>query len=250
MKEQITLIFALHELDLKAQKFQTALEAIEPELGELKTLVASHRSFVEEKSAKMSELEDQKRSKEREVEIAEIRLKDFQGKLSAIKTNKEYQAALKEISETKKLNKAMEDQILELMTQLDALKTERQAAEEALSGASTTFEKRANELNSEAERLRGMLGEIEKEKEEIAGRIEPSLLAQYRRVRRGRSEAVSGVVGGTCQGCRMRIPPQLYIEIQRMKTIHTCPSCQRILFLPEWVEKKSDPRSERPEETL
>jgi predicted nucleic acid-binding Zn-ribbon protein len=252
LKEQITLIFALHEQDLKAQKLQLALEALQPELKELEVLVANQRSQLEGKSGRITELESQKRSKERDVETAEARLKDFQGKLSEIKTNKEYQAALKEIADTKRLNKAIEDQILEIMTQLDGLKAERQSAEEALNGASATLEKRKAEIEGETERLQGMLGESAAEKQSLMGRIDPGLMAQYQRVRKGRSEAVSGVVAGTCQGCRMRIPPQLYIEIQKMKTIHACPSCQRLLYLPEWLETKTDtktdPRVDRPEE--
>jgi predicted nucleic acid-binding Zn-ribbon protein len=244
------LIFALHEQDLKAQNLRKALDAMRPEIAELEALAGSNRSLFEEKSAKLAELETQKRSKEREVETAEARLKEFQGKLSAIKTNKEYQAALKEIADTKKLNKAMEDQILELMGQIDALKAERQAAEEAFTGAAANLEKRKKETEAEAERLGGMLKEIEAEKAVVSARVEPSLMAQYQRVRRGRAEAVSEVVGGTCQGCRMKVPPQLYIEIQKMKTIHACPSCQRLLYLAEWVGTKADPRTEGPKEAL
>lgn len=251
MKDQIALIFALHEQDLKAQKLQKALDDMAPELQELETLVATHRSQLEGKSGKIAELEKQKRSKELEVQTAEDRLKNFQGKLGEIKTNKEYQAALKEIADTKKLNKAMEDQILEIMTQVEGLKAEQKAAEENFTGASANFEKRKGEVDAEAERLHGMLREIEADKTAVSSKIEPSLMAQYQRVRKGRSEAVSEVSGGTCQGCRMRVPPQLYIEIQKMKTIHACPSCQRILYLPEWVEtkieKKVDPRVDRPE---
>lgn len=247
MKEQITLIFAMHEQDMKARNLRQALDAMKPEILELESLVAKNRSILEEKSAKLAALETQKRSKEGDVEIAETRLKDFQGKLSAIKTNKEYQAALKEIADTKKLNKAMEDQILELMGQIDALKAERQAAEEALNGASANLERRKSELEAETERLSGMLREVEAEKAASASRIEPSLMAQYQRVKKGRAEAVSAVVAGTCQGCRMKVPPQLYIEIQKMKTLHVCPSCQRILYLTEWLKTKTDPRVGSPE---
>ncbi len=248
MKEQITLIFALHEQDLKAQNLRQALDAMKPELLELEALVANNRSLLEEKTAKLAEIETQKRSKEREVETFEARLKDFQGKLSMIKTNKEYQAALKEMADTKKINKTIEDQILELMVHMDTLKTERQAAEEALNGSSANLEKRTKEMDTEMRRLEGMLREVEAEKASTASRIEPSLMAQYKRVKKGRPEAVSEVVGGTCQGCRMKVPPQLYNEIQKMKTLHVCPSCQRILYLAEWVGTKTDPRTDRPEE--
>jgi len=42
--------------------------------------------------------------------------------------------------------------------------------------------------------------------------------------------AVALAKGGTCQGCRMRLPPQLYNEIQKHLQIHFCPNCQRILY--------------------
>jgi predicted nucleic acid-binding Zn-ribbon protein len=43
--------------------------------------------------------------------------------------------------------------------------------------------------------------------------------------------AVVEVRGGICQGCRMRVPPQLFNEIQRnLDRVFVCPSCQRILY--------------------
>ncbi len=42
--------------------------------------------------------------------------------------------------------------------------------------------------------------------------------------------AVTEAKGGTCQGCRMRLPPQLYNEIQKHLQVHFCPNCMRILY--------------------
>ena len=35
---------------------------------------------------------------------------------------------------------------------------------------------------------------------------------------------------GICQGCRMRVPPQLYNELQKHHEIRMCPNCHRIIF--------------------
>jgi hypothetical protein len=51
--------------------------------------------------------------------------------------------------------------------------------------------------------------------------------------------AVTMAKGGTCQGCRMRLPPQLYNEIQKHLQIHFCPNCQRILYYEDQPEKPS-----------
>ena len=48
-----------------------------------------------------------------------------------------------------------------------------------------------------------------------------------------------GVKNGTCRGCNMNIPPQLYIVLQRGATIETCPSCHRIIY---WEDLMKDPQ--------
>lgn len=233
MKEQIALVLSLHEVDMKIQARETALAKIGPELEQQEELVNGHKKALEEKTAKIAELEKLKRSKEGEVEISGSRLKEFQGKLSQIKTNKEYQAALKEIAETKKSDKVIEDQILEIMTQLEGLKGETKAIEEAYQGAVVVFDKKKQDLTVEAERLRGEIDDVVVEREKVAAQIDAAIMVQYQRIRKAGREAVSQVAGGICQGCHMRIPPQLYIEIQKLKVIHICPTCQRILYLAE-----------------
>jgi len=42
--------------------------------------------------------------------------------------------------------------------------------------------------------------------------------------------AVVAVRGGTCQGCHMNVPPQLFNLIQRNEQLILCPNCQRMLF--------------------
>ena len=38
------------------------------------------------------------------------------------------------------------------------------------------------------------------------------------------------VIEGNCQGCNMKLPPQLYNVLQRGNSIEQCPSCLRIIF--------------------
>lgn len=238
MKEQIRLLLSLHEEDQKIRELQAALERFAPELAEQEALVKGNQKTLDEANAKIAELEKAKRSKEADVETSEARQKDFQGKLSLIKTNKEYQAALKEISETKKNNKAIEDQILELMKQIEALKAEQQAAAEALKGASEVCEKTTGTFASEAGRIRREIETLQADRDRIGAQVQPGLISQYQRVRKSGKESLAQVVGGTCQGCYMKIPPQLYIELQKLTTIHVCPSCHRILYLAEWAVPK------------
>jgi hypothetical protein len=72
----------------------------------------------------------------------------------------------------------------------------------------------------------------------VMATVDEELRRRYETIlaRRG-GLAVVPVRQGTCQGCRMRIPPQLYNQIQRNEQVILCPSCQRMLhWQPEQTE--------------
>jgi hypothetical protein len=56
-----------------------------------------------------------------------------------------------------------------------------------------------------------------------------------------RGLALAPVSNGTCRGCNMNIPPQLFNVLQRGTTIETCPYCHRIIY---WDELMKDPEAE------
>jgi len=234
LKDQLRIIFNLSQLDLKIHESRTSLENIPILREELEKDLEAKRVGVAEKAKVFAELEKAKKDKEREVETMDVRLKDFEGNLSQIKTNKEYQAATKEIADSKKIKKGVEDQILEVMTRLETLKTEIQTLEEPLKSAEAAFEKQNAELDEEEKNLAQAIAKVEEARSGLLKQIDTNLLALYQKVKKMRREVMAFVEGGACQGCNMRVPPQLHIEIQKLKTVHSCPSCHRILYLREW----------------
>ena len=90
------------------------------------------------------------------------------------------------------------------------------------------------EIAAEVEELKGNIGKHRKAREKIAENIDASLLSRYQMIfNRRAGVAVALARAGTCQGCRMRLPPQLYNEIQKHLQIYFCPNCQRILYYEE-----------------
>jgi predicted nucleic acid-binding Zn-ribbon protein len=64
----------------------------------------------------------------------------------------------------------------------------------------------------------------------MATRVKPDVLRRYGTIRMRRGLAVVAVSNGTCLGCHMNIPPQLYNQLQRADAILTCPQCHRIIY--------------------
>ena len=44
------------------------------------------------------------------------------------------------------------------------------------------------------------------------------------------------IAPGTCQGCRMNLPPQLYYNLRTRLDTDSCPSCQRIIYAAEALD--------------
>src|SRR5262249_21011802 len=106
-----------------------------------------------------------------------------------------------------------------------------------LDGQLATFQQ---ERDTQAQALTGQTGKMEeeidtlmKERGKHSPSVETRILSQYDRVRGARAGlGIVPAVAGRCKGCNMMVPPQQFNEIQRGSTLHSCPSCHRILFVP------------------
>jgi uncharacterized protein len=83
------------------------------------------------------------------------------------------------------------------------------------------------------------IAELRVERDKLAKAVKADVLKRYGAIRLRRGLAVVSVKNGTCQGCNMNIPPQLYNTLQRGQTVETCPSCHRIIYWEEIM--KDDP---------
>ncbi len=72
----------------------------------------------------------------------------------------------------------------------------------------------------------------EKERADIAHKIEPNLIASYERImKRYGGRVVIQVINGFCGGCYIKLPSE---SISRCRTeITNCPNCGRFLY---WVK--------------
>jgi predicted nucleic acid-binding Zn-ribbon protein len=75
-------------------------------------------------------------------------------------------------------------------------------------------------------------------REHAAKAVRPDVLKKYSAIHMKKGLAVVAVVSGTCSGCRMRIPPQLFNILQRGNSIELCPTCNRIIY---WSKLMEDP---------
>ena len=118
------------------------------------------------------------------------------------------------------------------MEQIENLKKEFSLLQEETTSLQQKIENEKSQINQELEKIQNQLKDQLKIKEDLCTSINPTLMTRYERVLIRRQPAVAPVKSGTCQECNMNVPPQLHIEIQKCQTIISCPSCNRILYIP------------------
>jgi predicted nucleic acid-binding Zn-ribbon protein len=161
-----------------------------------------------------------------------------------VKTGKDYMAAQREVEATRKMASDREEELLKLIEAIEAgkksIETHEKDVEELR--AHVTSEEQA--INAKLEEMRGKTSGERAERDAIAKKVRPDVLKRYGTIRIRRGLAVVPVIKGTCQGCHMSIPPQLFNLLQRGNSIETCPQCNRIIY---WSEIMADKKLERGE---
>lgn len=170
---------------------------------------------------------------EQNVSDLEARIARSKNRMSDVKTNKEYQAMLKEIEETKKEIAGKEEGMLDAMEKIETLTKELEVLGNEVEGQRKLLEEDKKKLQVENERLKEKVDHLDALQQKVRDRMDPALLKRTEYLLLKQSGiAVAAVQNGTCQICHLNIPPQKFIELQRDDMIHQCPHCHRFLYWP------------------
>lgn len=161
----------------------------------------------------------------------ESKVKKLKERIPEIKTNKEYQALLKEISAVEQEKSDIEEKILILLEKMDDLKAKRAEKEKIVKEEETSFTKEKEKIEKDFNQLSEILRELESQRTHLLPQMDSKLLAEYNRLISGRKGvAVVRVQNEHCLGCHMRVPPQVFTEIKKNEKIIYCLNCKRILY--------------------
>jgi len=231
VKEDLKLLVDLQGIDALILKKKDIIEAIPTKVSSVEQPLKDAQAVHDKSKQKLDVLNKKKKEKERLLEDASERIKKLRARMSEIKTNKEYQAHLKEIEAAEKEGRAVEDEILSVMEALDVVQQEVRGLE---AGIRAEEEK----INAFRKKLQGDVAGMQKEIEELALRkteilkaLDRELYVLYAQLFEAKKGlAVVETRGEVCKGCNMNIPPQLFVEIKKSEKIIQCPQCTRILY--------------------
>lgn len=151
--------------------------------------------------------------------------------LADIKTNKEYKALNGEIANLKQKNSDIESMLLELMETETEVKKQLAANQKELEAAEKRKNEKEDDLRQQISKLDGKIEELRNQRNELARTLPIVLVKQYGSlIKNKNNQAVAFNNNGACGGCGFIIRPQIKIELELMKKIHSCENCGRILI--------------------
>ena len=230
MKQQILLLVELQQVDSEIKRIETRKKELPRELDKLKEDLHLFEERMEEERKKIDDLYKRHRDGENGLKKGNEDLKKIESRLFEVKTNREYQALLKEIDVVNEKNDEKENEIINVLEMIDKASEGLEEREKEVNAFRINQGKKIKKIEAEIDSIDFALLDVKKKNVEIKEKINTDLLKKYdiiRQIRNGR--AVVPVWKEICEGCHMNIPPQMYIELQRSEVLMFCPHCNRII---------------------
>jgi uncharacterized protein len=166
-------------------------------------------------------------------------------KLARSRTEREVNAAQREIEELRKLYRDRELEIEKISGLAEQARVD-------MDGASSERAVLIGDLGANESQLAIRLGALERDvaaerdqRKELVKAVPPVLYRRYELVRKRRGSAVAWTFQGTCSACHIAISPMMFQRLRRGVDFEQCPSCQRILYYREEADpSEADASSE------
>jgi len=231
LKDKLLVLIQLQDCDNRIAKILKAKGQGPLRLQQLEDDLRAKESQFKADEDQMEAFKKDRRVLEREIQELDGKIEKSSTKLTQIKSNKEYTAALKEIDDLKSIKFQTEERALQLMETAEELERKCKDHKDSLKILHEQCEKGKEEIRKELQGLEKDLEALQKERNQLCCDFDQSLLKKYLFLRdRKGGLAISSVVTGICQTCHMGIPPQKFNELIRGNDLMTCPHCNRIIY--------------------
>ena len=234
MHPDLETLLALQDKDVAVASCDVRLKALEPEARALDDQVAAAERIVAQARAGIQAALDRRGGLEGKIQNYRTMQEQRRQRLEWVRGAKEASTLMAELDLARSV---LAKEEAEFMRSGDAVgEAERKTAE-----AENALQNLRESQAAQREALAGKREEIVAERESAtlardraAKAVNPSLLARYDRIRRGKAPlAIYPLHGSSCGNCFTAVPTQRKALIQRGATIEGCEACGVLLYAKE-----------------
>jgi len=222
----------LSELDGELERAREGLSEKRQQLQELVDKLDRDRQSVSEMERLRNDLQQELRQMNQQIEKS-------REKLGRCRTEREANAAQRELEELRKLHRDREQEVEKLTLLLEQARSDIEigaAKREELAGELGAHEGPVTNRLGEVEQRQGMQRTAREQAISRLSKLDGKVYRRYEVIRKRKGTAVAHTTDGSCSACHVRMPPQLLQRLMRREEFGLCPSCNRILYFRDPIE--------------
>jgi len=234
MRDTIQLLLGLQELDQDLYRVKDELRRLPIERDRRQANIDSEKHKLAEVErahfelrVKLKEIEDMTTSQRQRLRKLENEVASSTDAALIAAYQHEMRTLRRDISEA-------EEEGLGLVERTDALQADVNRLKQGIATLEENFSEYAANVESEMKVAEAKRAKMDAERSERMGSsLDPSVRTKYEKLLDAREgEAMAMLEGKVCQGCYVAVPNNLYVRLARALELIECPSCNRILYLP------------------
>ena len=234
MKKKLDLLEELQGIDQTIDGKKAEQTALKSDIAELEQALAAAQSALTGHQTQMADLRRERAELDAAMHTEQENIKRSETNMKEIRTNKEFQAVGREISAARKQVSELEEQQLQIDTRIEELQATIDTCQAELATLADSTKNGADEKQAAITALQDIIDTATTKHDAIIKELPGNLVRRYTQLReQRRGQALAEARDGSCMGCNMQLPPQLYNTLFKGDEMNFCPHCQRILILKQ-----------------
>lgn len=231
IQPQIEVLEQLAAIDAEILRVDEELGRERGALGQKKELLDGLEARLTRERQSLQDLERTRNELMTEVRQMGVQVEKSREKLARCRTEREANAAQREVEELRKLYRDREQEIEKLGGLADQARSEIEKATREQEVILAELGQREGAVAGHLTDLDRRAAEQRERRLEVVTKVPPVLYRRYEQIRKRRGSASAPVIDGTCTACHMRLPPMAFHQLARGDDFGQCPSCNRIIYV-------------------
>ena len=228
----IEKLLILQDRDRKIKQLSKESDDIPAHKALIDTRLNQHRANLKAAHDELMKRTSDAKQIDLEIETQKQRILKLREQQNNIKTNEEYKAIEREITNIQTAITTLEDKEIVVMEDGETVKARMRELEKVLKDAESVVGTDMTSLDERLKIIQAEVTELKSARAVQAAEIDPDWLSRYERIFKHTGDY--GLVPldkhGSCGGCHMKLPPQLVQDAKRGTAMISCSYCGRILY--------------------
>lgn len=233
ISDQLEILKSLAVVDTALSGLLAELEAEGGALTAKKAQLEGLEAKVQRSEQSIGEMEHTRNELMLEIRQMSVQVSKSREKLSRCRTEREANAAQREVEELRKLYRDREVEIEKINALVEQARLEMEGTVKERDALRGELGESEGAVQSRLSELQAKTAQHQAEKDALVKGVKPQIFRRYEMIRKRRGSAVSAAVGSSCTECHIALPPMLFQQIMQAQEMIQCPSCNRILYYQE-----------------